>query len=82
MTSVTGLKCCAQGTDLLLKNCCRSEFFESVTKRVASIVSFVNDSHTALAIYLEKINLNLISPKSSQIATHLVSAMRMLKVRG
>lgn len=82
MTSVTGLKCCAQGVDLLLKDCCKLEFFKSVLDRVASIVSFVKDTDGILAIYLEGTNLKLITPNPMQIATLLISAMRVLKVRG
>lgn len=81
ITSVTALKCCAQGADLLLKDCCKLKFFASVINRVTSIVSFVKSDNASLAIYFDKTNLSLISPNSRQIATRLISAMRILKVR-
>ncbi|CAM9977664.1 unnamed protein product, partial [Laminaria digitata] len=73
--------CCAQGADLLLKDCCKLKFFASVINRVTSIVSFVKSDNASLAIYFDKTNLSLISPNSRQIATRLISAMRILKVK-
>lgn len=82
ISSVTILKCCGQGADLLLKDLCKLGVFASVITRVAAIANFVKADRTTLAIYHEKTELSLITPNPSRFATHLISAMRMLKVRG
>lgn len=78
---MTVLTCCGHGANLLLKDLCKLKAFASTITHVAAIANFVKTDSTTLAIYRDKTELSLITPNLSWFATHLIAAMRMLKVR-
>ncbi|CAM9455957.1 unnamed protein product, partial [Ectocarpus sp. 4 AP-2014] len=80
-SSMSCMKCGPHGADLLLKDLAKLEFFAEIIRRGTEVSKFVKNHHVTNAIFLEKSKLKLITPNATRFATHLVAAMRMLKVK-